>query len=72
MTESLAVFDGNGLMIGRKVTRCGDCKHFTPIGELSPSGDLLNAVIGGKCGYFWDAFVTDDGFCAWGESKAVE
>lgn len=66
MTEAVAAYNGEGLMVGRKVVRCVDCKH---------SDD------GGKwCNYFgigyWDAeaeedifiraHVTPDGFCAWG------
>lgn len=49
MTESLAAYDGQGLMLGRKVVRCANCKHFK------------NSM----CNYF-NAFVTPDGFCAWG------
>ncbi len=69
MTEAVAAYDGDGLMIGRKVCRCADCEHSPDKGH--------------KCNYFaigyWDteqeidviiqADVTPDGFCAWGVEK---
>lgn len=63
MTEVMAAYDGEGIMIGRKIVRCKDCQH--------------GCYDGNYCNYFgyWEhdnlipATVTPDGFCAWGINK---
>lgn len=65
MTEAVAAYTDVRLAIGRKVTRCRDCRFYSHKCDYSPSGDGLNTVGIGHCCYF-DATVTDDGFCAWG------
>ena len=70
MTEIVATYNGSGIMLGRKITRCNDCKFYKSIKQYSPSGDKINTVEIGNC-YYFDAIVTEDGFCAWGECENV-
>lgn len=52
-------------MTSGKVTRCRDCKHFTPKGTHKFGDNKVNADY---CKYIRSYMlrVTPDGFCAWG------
>lgn len=60
MTESLASYDGNGLMIGRKVCRCRRC-HWT---KESKGHECYYFAYMDENGNMTPASVTPDGFCA--------
>lgn len=63
MTEAIAAYDGEGIMIGRKIVRCKDCKHSCYDGEYCNYFGYWEDY----SGLYVEASVDPDGFCAWGE-----
>ena len=56
------------ISVKEEVTRCRDCKHFTPKGTHKFGDNKVNADY---CKYIRSYMlrVTPDGFCAWGERR---
>lgn len=83
MTEAMASYDGKGLTIGRRVTRCADCGNASPVDPADLPwlpGDAAEQTTGYYgCAHFarhddsgseaW--LVEADGFCAWGFEREV-
>lgn len=53
-----------------EIVRCRECAHYYEAEEYHPQGNYDRRC----CKYFgtYDDEVEPDGFCAWGERKAVE
>ena len=54
-----------------EIVRCSDCRHFVSKGTHRFDGGKVNDDF---CEYIrsWMLQVSPDGFCAWGERKAVK
>lgn len=58
-----------GYPITEEVVRCRDCKHYYEAENYHPSGNYVR-----RCCKYFDTYndeVEPDGFCAWGERRAV-
>lgn len=67
MTETTAVYDGNRLLIGRKIVRCRDCARSREGGWRCTYFD--SALEFAFTGSEMMAYVSPDGFCAWGYAE---
>ena len=58
------------------IVRCRDCEHARVLHPLNPITGVPAGIEDWRCDHFWNADelpeVKPDGFCAWGERKAVD